>query len=339
MVVQDRYSALQNENVRLFHRFMRNGTIVSLPTLPTVTILDKNGVDVIGTATAAIQSVGVYYADWFVPIVLPIGRYYDKWTFTFRGDTSATEVITDFEVHPADSILNFSSSTVSSQYNSTMEKAIMELQNYLIYEVMHIPIYGEQARRTADGFRYNFAFKNWNPDPRPLIRVNNKIDDEKWYADYNGNIFFETARDVSDVIYGDYNFSFFSKDDLAGFVKTGLDAMNAVPPASTTYRDIAAAPQEWWHGIMLYASIQALRRILLGMTLQETAIIFGDKDQLNSARDIYKSLYDDYFSLWKELSVGIKKKLPMIGQISIPEYTLPGGRARWYRYMFTTSLG
>jgi hypothetical protein len=220
-----------------------------------------------------------------------------------------------------------------------MEKGIRELSNYLIYEVMHIPVYGEQARRTEDGLRYNFAFKNWNPDPRPLVRVNNKIDDEKWYADYCGNVFFEVARETSDVIYGDYNFSFFSKDDLAGFIKTGLDAMNSIPPASTTYSDVANTPVEWWHGIMLYAAIQALRRLLLGMTLQETSIIFGDKDALNSARDTYKSLYDDYFSLWKDMSIGIKKKLPQIGQVSIPEYSLPGGRARWYRYMFTNPVG
>lgn len=339
MVVQDRYSALQNENVRLYHIFQQNGTLVALSAAPTVTILDKDGVTTLDTITATAQSTGMYYVDWFVPVTTVVGRYYDKWTYTFTGDTSSSEVITYFEVHPQDTILNFSSSLVSNKYNNTMEKAIRELQNYLIYEVMHIPVYGEQARRTEDGLRYNFAFKNWNPDPRPLVRVNNKIEDEKWYADYNGNIFFQNAKDNSDVIYADYNFAFFSKDDLAGFVKTGLDAMNAIPPASTTYRDIASAPAEWWHGIMLYASVQALRRLLLGMTLQEVAIIFGDKEQANSSKDTFKSLYDDYFSLWKEMSAGIKKKLPQIGQISVPEYSLPGGRSRWYRYMFVSQLG
>jgi hypothetical protein len=339
MVVQDRYSALQNENVRLFRVFQKNAFLLDLPEVPTVTIIAQNGVDVIGTATAVYASTGFYYADWFVPISLPTGRYYDKWSFRFTANDPVTEVVNYFEVHPKDAIMNFSPCIVSNNYTPGMERAIRDLANFFVYEVQHIPIYAEQAQRTADRARFNFAFPNWNTDPRPLIRVNNRIVDEGWYADYAGNVFFEKQLDQSDTVFGSYYFSYFKKDDMAGFIQMGLNAMNAIPPASQNYSVIDRVPSAWMHGIMIYAAMQALRRLLLGMTMQEISIIFGDKEQAAAARETFKALYEEYAAIWTAMSKDIKKTLPMIGQFVMPEYTLPGGRARWYRYMFVGGSG
>lgn len=336
MVVQDRYNALQNEDVRLYRVFQQNSQLTNLSDAPTVTIIDQNGVTVLDTVTAVNQSYGYYYADWFVPIDLPIGRYYDKWTYRFTSSDPYVEAVSYFQVHPKDAIMNFSPNTVSSKYSAGMERAINMLSNYFIYEVQHIPVYAEQAMRTDDRTRYNFAFKNWNTDPKPLVRVNNRLVSEGWYTDYFGNIFFESSLDQSDIVYASYNFNYFSKDDLAGFVTIGLNAMNAVPPASQAYTVIDQVPSAWMHGIMVYASMQALRRILLGMTLQEISIIFGDREGASAARETFKALYEEYASIWNNMSKDIKKILPGIAQISIPEYTLPGGRARWYRYMFVS---
>ena len=338
MVVQDRYSALQNEYVRLYHIFQSDGVLTDIPSLPEVQILDQDGTTVLETITAAKESYGTYYVDYFVPVDAILGQYFDKWTFIFPYDETAQEIITYFEIYPKDSILNFSSSNISNKYTASMEQAIRTLSNWFLYEAMHIPIYGEQPIRTGDSKRYNTAYKNWNKDPKPLIRINNRIVDKGWYADYNGNIFFETALDNSDVLLINYNFSYFSKADLAGFVEAGLTAMNAIPPASANYSHIAAAPGEWFHGILLYAAITALRRILIGMTLQEISIIFGDGERANNAKETYRSLYEDYMTTWKEMSTGIKLKLPQIGQVIIPEYTLPGGRSRWFRYLFTSMV-
>jgi hypothetical protein len=339
MIVQDRYNALQNEDVRLYRVFQQNGGLTNLPNPPTVTIIDQNGVDTIDTVTAVNQSYGYYYADWFVPIDLPVGRYYDKWTYSYSPNDPDIEVVSYFQVHPKDAIMNFSPSTVSNRYSPGMERAIATLGNYFIYEVQHIPVYAEQAMRTDDRSRYNFAFKNWNTDPKPLVRINNKLTNEGWYADYYGNVFFEKPLDDSDVVFASYNFNYFSKDDLAGFLMIGVDAMNAIPPASQNYNVIDTVPSAWMHGIMVYASMQALRRLILGMTLQEVSIIFGDKEGAANARETFKALYEEYATIWTNMSKDIKKVLPGIAQISIPEYTLPGGRARWYRYMFVGGAG
>ncbi len=334
MIIQDRYNALQNENVRLYRVFQRNGQLVNLQNPPTVTIVDQNGVDAIETVVSTNESYGYYYVDWMVPIDLPVGRYYDRWTFSFEDDGSEEEVVNYFEVHQKDAIINFSPSIVSSKYSMGMEKLIRDLGSYFVYEVQHIPVYAEQAIRTNDPSRFNFAFKNWNSDPKPLVRLNNRLVDSGWYADFYGNVFFEQPLDTSDVVFGSYNFSYFSKDDLAGFINLGLNAMNAVPPASQVYRSVQNVPTAWKHGILLYASMQALRRLLLGMSLQEVSIIFGDKDTSSAAKEGFRSLYQEYSETWKDMSKDIKKVLPGTAQISIPEYTLPGGRARWFRYMF-----
>lgn len=339
MVVQDRYSAIQNENVRLYHVFEYNGNMIDPPTLPVVTIIDKNGVDTLATVTSEKQSAGVYFADYFVPIDLPIGRYYDKWTFRFTSsDAADVEDVSNFEVFPKNSTINFSSSIVSQKFSNSMSKAVRDLGNFFIWEVMHLPVYAEQAKRTGDFTRYNFAYKNWNKDPKPIVRVNQNIWNDGWYCDYNGNIYFESALNQSDVVYADYSFSYFTPNDLAGFITMGVSALNSLPPPNS-YTDIAQVPAEWWHGIMLYSSIMALRRIMLGMTTQEISIIFGDGERANTAAQAIKGLYEDYSEKWKEVSSGLKKKLPAISQIILPEHSMPGGRARWYRYMFVSGTG
>jgi hypothetical protein len=338
MVVQDRYSALQNENVRLYRTFETSGNLSELPDLPVVTIIDQNGVDPITTITATMQNAGIYFVDYFVPIDADLGQYYDKWTYSFSGDTAASEAITHFEIHPKDSTLNFTSSLISQKYTNLMERAIRDLANYFIYEVQHIPVYGEQAMRTASLQRFNFAFGNWNQDPRPTIRNSSKLISKGWYPDYNGNVFFDDPFTSNETIYAHYNFAYFSKEEIAGFLDQGIGALNAIPPVSS-YRTIEQIPYEWSYGILLYAAVLALRRVLLGMSMQERSIIFGTGDQLSSARDIVRELYQSYLELWKEVSEGIKKKLPNIGMIVIPEYTLPGGRARWYRYLYVSSTG
>jgi hypothetical protein len=338
MVVQDRFSALQNENVRLYHVFEMNGSFINPPEAPSVRIVDKDGVGTLGTISAIQAGPGVYYIDWFVPIGLSVGRYYDEWTFRFTSnDTGSSKEITYFEVYPKDSIINFSSSVVSQRFSDAMQKAIRDLGNYFIYEVQHLPLYAEQAQRTGDGLRRNFTYKNWNQDPRPIMRINNRIVNDGWYTDYNGNVFFENSLDDSDVVVGSYNFAYFSPEDLAGFINIGISAMNSLPPPSS-YMDIQQIPMAWLHGVLLYASIQALRRVLLGLTTQEISIIFGDGEKLAAAREIIKAMYESYWATWQLVSSGIKKQLPMIGQIIMPEYTLPGGRARWYRYMYVSGV-
>jgi hypothetical protein len=218
---------------------------------------------------------------------------------------------------------------------------ITALSQDFIYEVQHIPLYWEQLNRTEDAAKLNAAYGNWNEDPKPVVRINGLLTPGGWIADYaGGNIFFATPPSEGDDITVSYNFAYFSQADLAGFLKEGLRAMNAVPPASYTYNSIQQIPRNWEYGVLLVGAIHALRRIILGLTLQEKSIIFGeDREKADAAYQKFQTLYQDYNTLWLEISKDIKRTLPMIGVNVMPEYTLPGGRARWFRYLYTTTAG
>jgi hypothetical protein len=135
-------------------------------------------------------------------------------------------------------------------------------------------------------------------------------------------------------------FAYFSHEELAGFLNEGLRAMNSLPPASWSYTSLNMTPSFWDYGILLMAAVHAMRRLVMGLNFQERAIIFGeDPDRARAAQSNFQQRYQDYAAMWKDISEGIKKALPATAMVIVPEYTLPGGRSRWYRYLYTNAAG
>jgi len=336
MSVQQRFNGLQNEHVRLYHSFYRDGSLLTLPSAPSVRIVDTNGVDTLDTITATEETIGTYYVDYFVPLSLSTGQYFDSWTYQFDDGGTDETVTKSFAVHSKDAILNFVGVDGSNDITPVMAQLINDLSNEFIYEAQHIPIHWEQAQRTSNKKISSLTFSNWNKEPRPLLRLNGELLDKGWYADYNGNVVFEQDLESIDTVTVDYKFAYFSDTELAGFIKLGLQAMNSIPPPTSYYTSVQQMPQYWTYGVILMAAIHALRRLVFGLNFQERAIIFGEPgtDAAKQAQSNFQQLYNDYNTLWMEISKGIKKALPPSSLIIIPEYTLPGGRARWYRYAF-----
>lgn len=488
MSVQSRSGALQNEVVRLYTRFISDGGLANPAGQPMVEILDCDGVTVLDMASAQLQSTGEYYVDWFVPANLPLGDYYDRWTFQWSGNDSVQEITNIFSVFSLDSYINFLSQGKSLKVSNRARQLMADLTNNFIYEAMHKHVYWEQGRRIRqedqqkrrktyyyielDGDNYyadagtvyfhnghkytvevalvedssssessssidssssqtmsssssshsessnssstsvdsssttsssstsqdleydseqtyvpktiltvlgtgdpknsgtltfvsgcgsqsinfisvvkkvskfstifDFGFKNWNQDPRPIVRLNNtRIVDDGWHADYQGKIYMDRLMAPEDYINVSYHFAYFSEEELLSFLKFGLQMMNGIPPASTQYNSLEQAPLSWDAGILLWAAITALKRIVFGLNCQEIQIVFGGPDNINSedaakhAQDIFKGLYAEYTELWKEFAENVKtKRLPGIALSIQPEYTLPGGRSRWFRYLY-----
>ena len=70
-------------------------------------------------------------------------------------------------------------------------------------------------------------------------------------------------------------------------------------------------------------------------------LIYGGPDNINSeeaaraAQATLKDLYATYTELWAEFAKNVKTlKLPGSAIYVTPEYTLPGGRSRWFRYLY-----
>jgi len=495
MSVQSRTNALQNEIVRLHTRFISDGLLANPSGQPMVEIIDTDGVTVLDVASAQLEATGIYYVDWYVPANLPLGEYYDKWTFQWSGNDSVQEITNVFSVFSLNSYINFLSKGLSIKTSNRARQLLLDLNNDFIYEAQHIPVYWEQGRRirqenqqkrrkhfyyfeldgnnyhaqagdiyfhngqkytvhqdlynesssstdssssssidssssnsqsnssgssststssssssldssstttsssTSQGLHHDsdqtyvptsilttvgtgdpqssgkltlvegcgsqsinftdvtkktskfstiFDFgiynmnRNWNQDPRPIVRLNNtRIVDDGWHADYKGKIYLDRLMAPEDYINVCYSMAYFSEEELLSFLKFGLQMMNSVPPASQNYANLEQAPLEWDAGILLWAAILALRRLVFGLNFQEVMLIFGGPDNINSeeaaraAQQTFKDLYADYKDTWEKFAENVKsKRLPGIAIAVTPEYTLPGGRSRWFRYLY-----
>lgn len=481
MSLQTRTTALQNEMVRLYFRFINDGLLTNPYNQPVVEILDTDGVTVIATVNAQLENTGVYYADWFVPKNLPLGQYYDRWTFQWDSASSVQEIIMIFDVHSLETYINFLSNGISYQTSNRAIQLSSDLENDFIYEAQHIPVYWEQAMRiqqenqkkrlknyyyftvtslnpnayegdiyrtennkqftvmmslpvssssssshsystisstsslepissttsstsslttnsskttvsesmysesiedqstesqyvplviltctgsfappdsgklflvTGSGSNvliystysvktskfstiYNLAYKNWNIDYRPIVRLNTRIIDDGWHTDYEGRIYLDGMLTPEDSINVHYKFAYFSKEELLSFLQFGLHMMNSIPPASDSYTSLSSSPSLWNPGILLMAAITALKRLVFGLNWQEKMIIFGTPEQAQNAQQKFQELYSSYNELWMEFGKNVKtKKLPGIAQYVTPEYTMPGGRSRFFRYLY-----
>lgn len=365
--------ALQGEFVRLYCTFERDGQLCDPASQPKVTIVPNDWTQessssssnssasshdaessstqsvstssslsslssgpVFGPFYAIKENTGVWYVDWLVPATLSPGNYYDVWTFKFDSAGDVHRLVFEINVQVASSFINWTSPSIAQQIGDTGVSMMLELANSFIYEAQHIPIHWEQAYRKDDSNTLYFAYPNWNQDPKPLLRKNNRLIATGWQANMMGLIRLETPPDPEDQFFVQYQFRYFSDEELLSFLNEGLYMMNAIPPASSYFSTLANAPLNWRAGIVLYAGIQALRRLVFGLNFAERAIIFGEDwdNHVQASIDNFKALYSDYMTLWMEISKNIKKTLPGISQFVTPEYTLPGGRSRWFRYLY-----
>jgi hypothetical protein len=363
--IQSRSTAIRGEFVRLYCKFIRNGMMADPMTQPVVRIMDSGyyqessssssstsglGEDSstsspsssyaantgFGPFKATRESAGMWYVDWYVPDYLSVGAWYDMWTFQWDTETHADELIFEFDVHNRDYSINWTSPALVSKIDEFTAGMMNDLQNIFIYEAQHIPVYWEQGYHKGDHRTFNFAYGNWQMDPRVLVRLNKRIISDGFYSDYNGTIRMEWDLDPEDEVYAQYYFKYFSDEELLDFLNIGLYSMNSTPPASVYYQSINGIPYEWKYGVLLAAAAQAMKRLVFGFNFQERAFVLAE-DGAEQQRKIenFKALYTDYTTTWAEQAKNVKtRKLPGTMQLVTPEYTLPGGRSRWFRMMY-----
>lgn len=494
MAIQTRTTALQNEIVRLYCYFNRDGVLANPLGQPLIEIIDSDGVTVLDTVNAVLENTGTFYADWYVPKNLPLGDYYDRWTYQWDSASGAEEQTMIFSVHTFDSYINFISRGVSTKTSNRASQLLMDLANDFIFEAQHIPVYFEQGHRLqqenqqkrvksyyyftldhgydaeegaiyfSNGQRftvfssisessssseteessssssilslssesvnntsssssstslssessssstsssssssidsssstsnavtttttteytkqiiltcvgtgdpassgtlslvsgtgattinftsvskkgaklstvYGFAYRNWQQDPKPLVFLNKHKTDDGWHVDYDGKIYWDSLMAPEDSVNINYQFAYFSKEELLSFLMLGLKQMNSIPPASDTYSSLESAPSVWDSAILIWAAITALKRLIFGWSFQEKRIVYGRPEEAAQALALWQDLYKSYQEIWIENAKNVKtRKLPGMLINVTPEYTLPGGRSRWFRYLFKTS--
>jgi len=222
---------------------------------------------------------------------------------------------------------------------------ISDFKFAFIDSAVKIPVYAEVLRPNSSTSPtvFHAAFGNWNVRPRTVVRRNQLIIDSGYTIDYkNGQIFFNNDNlehgdiDYADQIDVDYNFSYFSDEEIKSFFKQAAAVWKINPPFGGP-SNIFNTNELYQQILMIGAAMYAFRQLLLGLSLQERRIIFDNEswnDGWKQTKDIFKDLYASYKEAWEKLLEAKKVKLPTITSIVTPEYTLPGGRSRFFRYLY-----
>ena len=272
---------------------------------------------VVLTATPEKADTGFYVYEWNIPTDQSTGKYNVTWNFTVNAQDS-TELQTVVVAADGQDVQVYSGRAADM-------KSILE---QYIYCAQNIPVYFEQSKESVDNQTYRFTFPRWNQAPGVRVYRNKKqiLTGGAEINYFNGTITFDTPLTSSDKIYVDYNFRWFSDEELYDFIQMAIRALNVYPPG--TYYTIDNLPYNWTPAVIYHASVDAIRRILMCLNFQEPRQVFGGDDQLSTMFGNFDTLKKNYEEEVKTLFE--QKKLgpyPTIGLSVVPEYTLPGGRS------------
>ena len=201
---------------------------------------------------------------------------------------------------------------------------------------------------------YDSVYKTINATYNPIIYekdgVKNEYTDGNNYAlglkikyDYLGNIYFVDDNDdpISiqsyDTIFASYSVRMFTSQHINSALYMSLQTINSQPGASK-YQTVASAPYYYEPTIVYGACYFLLRNLLVSLTQRQRRLLLEDPDSkivedLRQAATMYKEQYDE---LLKKLPLA---RYPNTRSIVVPEFNMPGGRSRFFRYIWNIGTG
>lgn len=274
---------------------------------------------------AVLGLTGFYYYDYVIPNSLPTGVYTVLITGTVLGTpTAATQYL---------QVLAAGTST-SVTFSQRKVELMVALESY-IGCAQHIPVYTELARRNKNYDQYQMTFPRWNLGNHE-VRLNGEIIDSGFAINYDtGTITFTAPLHVTDRVEVTYNFRFFSQIDILRFLSDALGQINLEPPGTNFTLD--TVPDSYVGVLMHGAAKNAIQALIFCLMFQEPSKVFGDPDRVQEIVGSLNTLKENHEKEFTADKKQIKKAVyPKIGVVVTPEYTLPGGRSRWFRYLFST---
>jgi len=269
---------------------------------------------------------GYYVHSWDIASDQTVGRYNAIWTYTTE-DGEATEL-------QSLNVVSSQTNAVPSSFYTERLIAIREALEYHLSCAQTIPVYFEQAKPSRDNITYEFSFPNWNQSAGIRVYKNDLIVNADAEVDYfKGKVTFDTTLLPQETVAADYNFKWFSEEELTRFLVNSLQSMNTFAPHTDYTLD--TLPDRYFPALLYGAAKDALRQLMMCLNFQQPAQVFGGHDQAAKAFQNFETLKQNYEKDWEKLLE--QKKLgpyPKTLMVVTPEYTLPGGRSRWFRYLF-----
>lgn len=293
-----------------------------------ITVLDPDAAEA-DTATAADRiEKGQYAYAWNIPAAQTTGLYKLRIDYTVEQTSGAvTEVLSEnFVVSEADPTTLVVNPTVIA-YRSFVESLIGYSQR--------IPVFNEIGRLNNARTKAIFSFPRWNQPARVRVLINGEPKTTGFDVNYlKGEIDFNNALSTVDEVTTSYNFRWFMDEEIDSFLATAVEFFNQFPPHSAY--SLTSLPARYSITASLQAAVFCLRRLIMDLHFQEPAKVFGGMDRADkltgSLDSLKKNMEEDLHLLYEQ-----KKYQPYLGltkTVTVPEFTLPGGRSRWFRYLF-----
>lgn len=290
-----------------------------------ISIKSSAGV-LVETGTPEKATTGFYVYDWDISSSQTNGDYSAIWTYVVDGVTRIEN----------QTIVVSTDATDTDIYSGMHYELRLALESYLSC-AMSIPVYFEQAKPTADRQKYRFTFPRWNQTAGIKVYRNDKIVSDGVRVDFfKGEIQFDQRLTSFDVINADYNFRWFSDEDLNLYLINAIRVLNSNPPHSSyTMNNLA---DRYIPVVIKQASVDAIRHMMMCLQFQQPQQVFGGKEAASQAFGQLETLKENYEKeiqlIYENKKYGPYKGLTKA--IVTPEFTLPGGRSRWFRYLFTS---
>jgi hypothetical protein len=266
---------------------------------------------------------GYYIYTWNIPPNTTTGTYVVDWEY----------FVDEIERHEYQNLM-VTAAVAAPYFYTERWVAFRTALDIHLSCAQSIPVYYEQARPSYDLRSYHFSFPEWNQSPGARVYRNGELVSSGLEVDYfNGKINFSTALMPQETVNVDYNFRWFSEEELNRFILNALQSMNTYPPHSGyTVENI---PDRFTPAVLYGAAKDALRQLMLCVNFQQPAQVFGGPEQAAKAFANFDTLKQNYEKDAEKLLE--QKKLgpyPKSRMVVTPEFTLPGGRSRWFRYLF-----
>lgn len=296
----------------------------------TIRIVGPGGVDILAPVAMTHAFTGFYFYDYAIPLSLPVDAYTVVITGTVLGVPTGMSIYLQ--------VVEAGVQTPASASQHAVE-LMVALDRY-IGCAQRIPVYREVGRRNRAGNIIQFTWPRWNLANHD-IRLNGNIIDDGYTIDLDtGTITFSAPLHPTDTVSASYNFRWFTQMEILGYLNDAISQINVEPPQSNSYT-IDTFPDKFV-GVMLQgAAANAIKHLLFCLTLQEPSTVFGGPDGVKQALSTFQSLKENFEQTFNADKKTLKTKgpYPKMSSIVQPEYTLPGGRSRWFRYLFSSNVG
>ena len=156
--------------------------------------------------------------------------------------------------------------------------------------------------------------------------------------DYMGHMYFIDSNEnpVSihpfDTVFATYSVKMFTSQHMNSALYMALQTINSQPGASK-YQSVASAPFYYDPAIVFGACYYLIRSLLVSLTGRQRRLLLEDPDakmieDLRNTANMYK---EEFEKLLEKLPIA---RYPGVRGIVVPEFNMPGGRSRFFRYIW-----